>query len=322
MTPGLLLILALLTQPVDEAVSTAPPQPTAEQEANASAGEPLPPGAPTEPYELTAWCYGALGEYLTVYDRVIPDLRDIDSTFGASVHNEAQPYAEDVAAARLALTRFAAALRSAERASPQPISQRGAAAIQQGRGIWSVAERGSRRALARAWLYWGIPDQCDITARALRQRSVSALAALSPAEAAAARSRPGAVALAPLTAPLPEGRTAVAAVMPPTVAPPPVAVATAPPPPRPPSRIIEDPPIAAAPPALAAPPAPPRPASGPPPVPAIVASVQAPPAPPMAPLPPAAAPSPPSPTLAPAPAPPPVLVTATAGPDEPMEPRL
>ena len=118
MTPGLLLILALLTQPVDEAVSTAPPQPTAEQEANASAGEPLPPGAPTEPYELTAWCYGALGEYLTVYDRVIPDLRDIDSTFGASVHNEAQPYAEDVAAARLALTRFAAALRSAERASP------------------------------------------------------------------------------------------------------------------------------------------------------------------------------------------------------------
>ena len=333
MTQGLLLILALLTTPLDEPVSTAPPQPTAEQQANASGGEPLPPGVPTDPYELTAWCYGALGEYLTVYDQVIPDLREIDTTYGASVRNEAQPYADDVAAARQALVRFASALRSAERASAQPIAPRGAAAIAQGRGIWSVAERGTRRQLARAWLYWGVPDQCDITARALRQSSVSAaqaLAARDPAAAAAARAQPGAVALAPLTAPLPATAITTASVLPPTFTrPAPAAVATAPTPPRAPSRIVEDPPVALA--AAAPPPAPPPPVSipraspppgSPPPAvavtaprppPAPVAMVQAPPAPaPVAPL----IPAPPT------PAPPPILATASVGPDEPMEPRL
>ena len=32
-------------------------------------GEPLPPGAPTEAYPLAAWCYGALSEYLDVFER-------------------------------------------------------------------------------------------------------------------------------------------------------------------------------------------------------------------------------------------------------------
>ena len=248
MTPVLLITLAFLMQPADGPVSTAPPPPTAAEIARATPGEPMPPGSPTEPYELTSWCYGALGEYLSIYDRVIPDLRDIDRDYGSSVHNETLPYAQDVAAARVALQRFARAMRAAERASPTPIANRGAAAVQQGRAIWSVAERGSRRALARAWLYWGVPDQCDITALSLNETSTrlaTALARNDPAAAAAARAAPGAVALAPLTTPMPRG----AAV--PTLTGPVLAMASPPVPPARPNRIVDVPVVTA--PVVAAP---------------------------------------------------------------------
>ncbi|MEJ0064406.1 MAG: hypothetical protein WDM85_02490 [Caulobacteraceae bacterium] len=65
----------------------------------ADTGEPLPPGAPTDSYQLSAWCYGALDEYLAIYDRVKPDLRDIDHMFGTSVVED-EPYHSDMAAAR------------------------------------------------------------------------------------------------------------------------------------------------------------------------------------------------------------------------------
>lgn len=331
MTPGLLLTLALLTTPADEPVSTAPPPPTAEQVARATPGEPLPPGAPTDPYELTSWCYGALGEYLAVYDRVIPDLRDIDRAYGSSVHNEAQPYAADIAAARLALRRFATAMRTAERASAQPIATRGAAAVQQGRAIWTIAERGSRRALARAWLYWGVPDQCEITALSLQERSsvlAANLAVNDPAAAAAARAEPGAVTLAPLTAPPPGSGPPPGSIAPATFAPPaqtpevadptpvPGAALAAPPVAAPQvgtTRVIEDNGPAPSPQPRAAAVMPPPVAH---PAPAI-AQVSAPPA--------ATALAEPAPTP-PAPVAPPVtaLVQRTASPqsDEPQEPML
>src|SRR5262249_47478016 len=72
MTPALILALALaaVAAPVQSAPpATAPPA--------ATTGEPLPPGAPTDDYQLTAWCYGALKEYLDIYERVKPDLVDI-----------------------------------------------------------------------------------------------------------------------------------------------------------------------------------------------------------------------------------------------------
>ena len=135
--------------------------------APADPGEPLPPGAPSEPYELSAWCYGALGEYLDIYTRVEPDLRAIDKMFGSSVKNEKEPYASDIAASRDELKVLAGAVEAAERASPSPIQDQGAAAIKIGRAIWAPAELKSGRELARAWLTWGLPDQCDSTARQL-----------------------------------------------------------------------------------------------------------------------------------------------------------
>ncbi len=134
-------------------------------------GEPLPPGAPTAPYELSAWCYGALGEYLDIYDRVKPDLRAIDKMFGSSVKNEKEPYSSDIAASRDELKVLASAVEAAEKASPSPIQVRGAEAVKSGRAIWAPAEAKTQRELARAWLTWGLPDKCDSTARQLAASS-------------------------------------------------------------------------------------------------------------------------------------------------------
>jgi hypothetical protein len=134
-------------------------------------GEPLPPGAPTDPYELSAWCYGALDEYLKIYEQVKPDLRDIDKLFGTSVV-ETDPYQHDMAAYRVELKMIGDSVTDAEKASPRPISQRGVSSMRLGRSIWSIAETKPSRELARAWLTWGLPDKCDSNARELTQRSL------------------------------------------------------------------------------------------------------------------------------------------------------
>ncbi|HZC17624.1 MAG TPA: hypothetical protein VE309_12765, partial [Caulobacteraceae bacterium] len=112
--------------------------------------EDIPPGAPTDDYGFVNWCYGATDEYLTIYTKVLPDLVDIDKTFGSPV-KEKVPYAADVAAQHLALKRFAAAIDAAEKATPDPINgTEGQAAIAKGRSIWSVAETLPTRKLADA----------------------------------------------------------------------------------------------------------------------------------------------------------------------------
>ena len=130
----------------------------------------VPPGAPTDDYGFVAWCYGALDESLSVYDTVLPDLKDIDAKFGSPV-KEATPYAEDIVDEHKALKRFAAAMEAAERASPQPIAEHGVAAINQGRSIWDPAKTQPRRQLAHAWLMWGLPNRCESTAKTLKMRA-------------------------------------------------------------------------------------------------------------------------------------------------------
>jgi len=156
MTP-LILALSLMT-------TAAPPPDQGE-------GEPLPPGAPTEPYELSAWCYGALGEYLAIYEKVKPDLRDIDKRFGTSVVED-EPYKSDMDAYRVELKMIGDSVTDAEKASDAPIANRGVAAMRKGRNIWSLAEAKTSRELARAWLEWALPDRCDSNAKELTQRSL------------------------------------------------------------------------------------------------------------------------------------------------------
>jgi hypothetical protein len=153
--PALLLALTLMA---------ADPAPQA-------AGEPLPPGAPSAEYPLAAWCYGALSEYLDVYDRVKPDLVKIDKMFGTSEPKEREPYAHDMAAARVELKVLGHAVQAAEQASPQPIAPQGVEALNQGRAIWHPAEAKTSRELARAWLSWALPDRCASNARELSAKS-------------------------------------------------------------------------------------------------------------------------------------------------------
>jgi hypothetical protein len=158
MTPALIFALSLML--------TADPA-----AADGGGGEPLPPGAPTDSYELSAWCYGALDEYLAIYEKVKPDLKDIDRRFGTSVVED-EPYHEDMAAARRELKMIGESVTDAERASPRAIAERGAAAMRQGEAIWQLAEGKTTRELARAWMLWALPDRCDSNAKELTQRSL------------------------------------------------------------------------------------------------------------------------------------------------------
>ncbi|HEX7759055.1 MAG TPA: hypothetical protein VF459_06115, partial [Caulobacteraceae bacterium] len=200
MAPALILALTLMA-------STSAPAPGASQ------GEPLPPGAPTDPYQLTGWCYGALAEYLEIYEVVKPDLVAIDRMFGSPV-KEDEPYQSDIVAYRNELKIFGNAIEATEKASPQVISPQGAQAIRAGQAIWRPAEARTRRELARAWMSWGMPDQCDVNAKALLARSTVLGKALSfnnakaanrpaaqpkaPAEEQSANSSGGALTLAPI----------------------------------------------------------------------------------------------------------------------------
>jgi hypothetical protein len=181
------LLAAWLFAPPRAAAAAATPTRAATAEPE---GEPLPAGAPADPYELAGWCYGAMAEYLTVYDQVKPDLKDIDRMFGTSVKHESEPYHDDIVAARGELKVLAGAVEAAEKASAQVIAPRGAEAVKLGRSIWSPAEQRTHRELARAWLTWALPDRCDANARTLASRSAllgQALKYNAPTEADAKR---------------------------------------------------------------------------------------------------------------------------------------
>ena len=171
MKASLLLIPLLASSLIlGDAAWSAPAAATAAS-SNAEDAEPLPSNAPRQPYELAAWCYGAMDQYLYIYGEILPDLRDIDRLFGSSVKNEAEPYSADMAAARDELKVLKVAVQAAERASIKVIAPDGVQAVNQGRGIWGPAQLHTRRELARAWLSWALPDRCDSNARELTAKS-------------------------------------------------------------------------------------------------------------------------------------------------------
>ncbi|HWF01118.1 MAG TPA: hypothetical protein VG248_15065 [Caulobacteraceae bacterium] len=200
-----------------EAAAQAPPAAAAGADNPADPGEPLPPGAPTQPYELAAWCYGAMDQYLYIYSVIIPELRDIDRRFGSSVKNETRPYASDMAAARQEVKLLANAVTAAEKASATVIAPRGVEAVKAGRAIWIPAEAHTRRELARAWLSWALPDRCALNARELTANSELLGRALKYNGPSATEEGP-----APVTAP-PAGETAAKDAAPPAEEAPPVA---------------------------------------------------------------------------------------------------
>ena len=163
----------------------APPGPETEER--------LPAGAPSDDYEFVAWCYGVLGGHMELFKEVKPELDAISKRWN-SVKEDAKDYAEQQAAGRDALKLFSASITAAEKASPQPIHDRGLAAAAKGRGMWSPAQFADKKLAAYSWMNWGLPERCETVAKRLQVRSLLAAPALQanadPAPADAAKDAP------------------------------------------------------------------------------------------------------------------------------------
>jgi hypothetical protein len=165
MATAFLLALALLAQ--DAPVSTAPtasaPPPRTQPVAT----------APTDDYGYVGWCYGALGGYVELYDKVMPEVTRIEKTFpgpdGFKAAMKEYPAMRDQAKKDLAVYR--SAIVAAEKASPRPISEYGAAAIKKGHSVWTGADQIDKARLAQVWMSWSPPGDCDTRAKTLETKS-------------------------------------------------------------------------------------------------------------------------------------------------------
>lgn len=174
-----------------------------------------PNAPPTDEYGYVAWCYGALGGYANLYDRVMPEVTRIEKAFPGpdGVAASLKTYPELRAQAQKDLKTFASAITAAEKASPRPISEYGGAQVKRGAAIWQGADSVDKARLAQMWMSWSPPGDCEKRAKTLEMKSSILGKALNFNSASATTQAPA--------APQPEAP-----------APQPVA-ATAPPPPAP-----------------------------------------------------------------------------------------
>jgi hypothetical protein len=165
MATAFLLALALIAQ--DAPVSTAPtasaPPPRTQPAAT----------APTDDYGYVGWCYGALGGYVDLYEKVMPEVTRIEKTFpgpdGFAASMKEYPAMRDQAKKDLVVYR--SAIVAAEKASPRPISEYGAAAIKKGRSVWSGSDQVDKARLAQVWMSWSPPGDCETRAKTLETKS-------------------------------------------------------------------------------------------------------------------------------------------------------
>ncbi len=160
MAPAFLLALSLFAQGAPAAAVTP-------------AEAPFPVGAPTDDYGFTAWCYGAVGGYIDLYDKVMPEVERIERTWpspsGVDASLKVYPQLRDQGKGDLKL--FASAIEAAERASPTVIAEQGKAGIAKGRGIWTGAATSDKAKLAQAWMGWTPPARCAPTAKRLQAKA-------------------------------------------------------------------------------------------------------------------------------------------------------
>ena len=128
---------------------------------------------PTDDYGYVAWCYGALGGYVDLYDQVMPEVTRIEKAFPGpdGVAAALKTYPEMRAQARGDLKTFSSAITAAEKASPRQISEYGGAAVKKGRSVWTGADSANKARLAQVWMSWSPPGDCETRAKALERRS-------------------------------------------------------------------------------------------------------------------------------------------------------
>ncbi|MDP1738991.1 MAG: hypothetical protein Q8L23_16305 [Caulobacter sp.] len=178
----LIFALALLAQdaPATEAPSpdASPDGPVATAVPRKQTVAPLPiQGGPVTPpsddYGYVGWCYGAMSGYVELYDRAMPEVTRIERAWPtpSTEENIREVYPAQRDEAKRNLVLFARAMEAAEKASPTPIQDQGAAAIRRGRGVWTGAGNVPKAQLAQFWMSWSPPAKCEETARTLEARS-------------------------------------------------------------------------------------------------------------------------------------------------------
>jgi hypothetical protein len=165
MATAFLLALALMAQ--DAPVSTAPT-------ASAPPARTTPSATPpTDDYGYVGWCYGALGGYVELYDKVMPEVTRIEKAFpgpdGFAAAMKEYPALRTQAQSDLKVYR--SAIVAAEKASPRPIAEYGATAIKKGHSVWGGSEQVDKARLAQVWMSWSPPGDCDSRAKTLETKS-------------------------------------------------------------------------------------------------------------------------------------------------------
>ncbi len=185
-----------------------------------------PNAPPTDEYGYVAWCYGALGGYANLYDRVMPEVTRIEKAFPGpdGVAVSLKTYPEMRAQAQKDLKTFASAITAAEKASPRPISEYGGAQVKRGAAIWSGADSVDKARLAQMWMSWSPPGDCEKRAKTLETKSSILGKVLNFNNTSAASSAPAPQAETPALKPIAEvAPPAPAPEAPPAPAPEPVA---------------------------------------------------------------------------------------------------
>lgn len=209
----ILFALALLAQ--DGAPAAAAPEdgPMATQTARKQDVAPLPiqggPVAPpTDDYGYVGWCYGAVGGYVDLYEKAMPEVIRIERAWPtpSTEENIREVYPAQKKAAVASLALYRRAIEAAEKSSPTPIAPQGAAAIKKGRGVWTGATSVPKAQLAQFWMSWTPPARCDEVATALEKKSLlfgqaltyNAEAGAAPLEAAPPPEAPAPAAAEPV----------------------------------------------------------------------------------------------------------------------------
>ncbi len=217
---------------------------------------PIAPAAtpPRDDYGYVAWCYGALGGYVDLYDQVMPEVTRIEKAFPGpdGVAAALKTYPEMRSQARADMKAFTAAITAAEKASPRPISEYGGAAVKKGRSVWSGADSANKARLAQVWMSWSPPGDCETRAKALEKKSnilgkaliYNAAKPLEPAPASAVEALPEPV---PAPAPAVEQAAPPEPLVTEAPKPKPVAKPTAKPAAKPPTTKTATKPVAAKP---------------------------------------------------------------------------
>jgi hypothetical protein len=168
------IALALSLFLADEPAAAQAPPAEAAAAPQGAAEAPLPQGAPSDDYQLVAWCYGVLSGYLDLHDEVMPEVTRIESSFrrpGSKLADDLKVYDQQQKQGRIDLKRFRTALTAAEKASLKPINTIGASALQRGRSVWNHGPDVTKARLAQEWMSWTLPKRCSVTADALQKRA-------------------------------------------------------------------------------------------------------------------------------------------------------